>query len=672
MKRFPLLPSIFLVSLALRVLAITTSLNTDEGLWIYRGSQFIKRLLEGDLTHTYLKHHPGVPNMWLVGSGMWLNCWLHKLFSGFLNLNLPSDIKACLAIEQFPINLYIIPRLIQAVVTSACMVYLYILSKRLLGQAVALCSISLLLLEPFFLAYQRYLTTDALLADFSILALLLLLLYLQNDSKRRLLLASGVFMGLATGAKIIALLLLPAIALIIVLIELGVLSSSFPQRGWKRQFKDLGLWFATIAAVFFLIFPAMWVSPGYVINQIIKGVQQESDRGFLFFLGQITDSPGILFYPLVLLYRLSPVLQVGLLAVSAVLANPKRYRQKMPLAALAIIPLCVLLIISAFNSKIDRYISNLCLPVFALLAAVGWLQIMAVVENWFRKRKIGKWRINRGVLTAMILVVLQLTILLPHYPYYLTYYNPLLGGSSVAKHIFMIGQGEGLEKAAQWLNQLPNVKQIKVASWYNRYFSTYFQGETLPIDKRIKPGIQPWTEANRVVFYYNQLQRQLPEPKMLAYFAQQQPLYIVQLHNIDYVKVYPGPLPLAEDLKRIQVPLSLSFGEQVRLLGYDLNKTQLSANEELQITFYWQFIAPFPPDILIKINLRDRNGNLAYSGDTPLLNGYLLENQITVGKVLRDVHSFKISPDISPQRYQIEVGWLQKQQAIIGEIEVAK
>ncbi|MEA5506474.1 hypothetical protein VB735_25875 [Halotia wernerae UHCC 0503] len=65
MKRSPLLLAIFLISLVLRTLAITASLNSDEGLWIYRGSQFIKHLLEGDLIGTFLKHHPGVPNMWL-------------------------------------------------------------------------------------------------------------------------------------------------------------------------------------------------------------------------------------------------------------------------------------------------------------------------------------------------------------------------------------------------------------------------------------------------------------------------------------------------------------------------------------------------------------------------------------------------------------------------------
>ncbi|NWF61031.1 MAG: glycosyltransferase family 39 protein [Fischerella sp.] len=683
-KASPLLLAIFIISLILRTLAITASLNTDEGLWIYRGSQFVKRLFEGDFTHTILKHHPGVPNMWLTGSSMLLNCWLHKLFPGFLGVDLPSDIGACLNLEEFPINLYIIPRIVQAVVTSACMVYVYVLTKRLLGQAVALCTISLLLLEPFFVAYQRFITTDALQADFAILAVLLFLLYLRKDGKRKFLFASGIFLGLSTAAKITALFLLPAIALLIVLIELGFWRSSFPQRGWKQQFRGYALWGTTILVVFALIFPAMWVSPGYVLDRIHQGVLQESDRGFLFFLGQLTHSPGILFYPLVLAYRLSPVLQVGLLATSAVLFIPKlrRQQEKMPeIAAIALITFWVLLILSASDNKIDRYI-NLCLPMLAILAAVGWLEIIAGITQ--RKNILPSSLAGRGYI---VLFLLQLVFLLPYHPYYLAYYNPLLGGGRVAQNIFMIGQGEGLEKAAQWLNQLPNVKETKVASWYSRYFSSYFHGQILPIDKRVPSGIQPWTQANRVVFYKNQLQRQLPEPKMLNYFAMQQPLYTVRLHDIDYVWVYPGPLPLPEDLKRIQFPLSLSFKEQVRLLGYDLNKTKVSANEDLLITFYWEFLAPLPRDISVKIGLRDRfihnssvpNDNFTNLANAPLVDGYVFPEQITTGTVVRDIHKLKIPPSTSPQHYQLEVGWFSPSKgevlgkpAVIGELEVVK
>ncbi|MEP0759884.1 glycosyltransferase family 39 protein [Coleofasciculus sp. FACHB-T130] len=700
---------IFLVSLTLRILAITVPINSDEVLWMTRGSTFIQNLLEGDLTGTYRRHHPGVTNMWVIGSSMLANCRLQKHFPSLLGLNQPLDLDACFNQVQFPILFYVLPRLLQGAIASACMVCFYILAKQLLGQSVALCSLSLLLLEPFFLAYQRYLTTDALMADFSILALLLFLLYLRSDLlsasaplrdryRRRLLVASGVFMGLATATKVTALFILPAVALWIVLIESGIWRTRFPQRGWKRQLADLRWWGLSILGTIVLIWPAMWVSPSYVVAQIYKGLLKESARGVLFFLGQITDSPGLLFYPLVLAYRLSPVLQVGLLAFLAILLIPKlrRHQKKMPeVTALALIPLCVLLTLSVSDSKIDRYI-NLLLPVLALLSAVGWLEIVVwvgrgaeVLRRRFGKHHIGQWGINRGVTTAIALFGLQLIVLIPYYPYYLSYYNPLLGGSAAAKHIFMIGQGEGLDLAAKWLNQLPNAKEIKVASWYSSSFAAYFHGQTLPIEKDILPDPQPWTTANRVVLYYNQFQRQLPEPKAIAYFAPQQPLYAARLHDIDYARVYPGPVPLLEDLERIQVPLSLSFGKQVQLLGYDLNTSKLLPDEALVVTFYWKFLAPMPPDMTINISLRDTQGNLQNRSDARPLDGYFFTDQVTSGTVLRDVHKLTVTPGTPPNRYRLEVGWYSPSngqalevrdavgnspgtQAIIGEVEVIR
>lgn len=656
MKRFVLLSCIFLLSLLLRIHAITASLNSDETLWIYRGSQFIKNLLELDFINTYLKHHPGVPNMWLTGSGMLFNCWLHQNFPQFLNLNLnlSPDIAACLSLEeaQFPIEFYILPRIFQAVITSACMVYLYVLSKRLLGQAVALCAIILLSFEPVFLAYQRFITTDALQADFGILGLLLFLLYLQS-SHRKFILASGIFLGLAIAAKVTALFLVFAIILVVIGIEFGVSFSTFTKVGWKRRFLELLLWTLTMIVVFLIVLPAMWVSPGYVATKMFKAVLQESSRGFFFFLGEVTDSPGIIFYPLVLIYRLSPALQIGLFMASAILIIPKLRRNHpkiSELTTLALVSVLFLLILSLSSSKIDRYV-NLCLPIFALLAAVGWLKIIALLKGWMSKRQI-----NRTLFTGLALFILQLLIILPHYPYYITYYNPLFGGSKVAQNVFMIGQGEGLETAARWLKNLPNLKSLQVATWYPEYFSAYFHGIILPIQKQLSPGIQPWTKANRVVFYINQLQRQLPEPKMLAYFGVQQPLYTVSLHDIDYVKVYPGPVPLPQDLQQIQFPKSVSFNEQVRLLGYDLKKSQL-LGEDLIITFYWKFLSSLPSDAIIKISWLDADGNKIKSLDTPLVDGYLPPKTINVGAKIRDVHLLKLPNDKSIQSYQLQVEW---------------
>ncbi|NEO33654.1 MAG: phospholipid carrier-dependent glycosyltransferase [Symploca sp. SIO3C6] len=702
MKSFPLLSGIFLISLALRVLAITIPLNLDEVPWMSRGSDFFREVLDGDFHKTYNRHHPGVTNMWLIGSSMFLNCRLDRLLPNLLDLDPDISLRECLKTNFFPINSFIAPRLLQAVITSACMVGIYLLIKRLLGRSIALGAISLLLLDPFFLAYQRFITPDALQANFGVLALLMLLLYLRRDGNRFWLLGSSVLMGLATATKIPALFALPAIGIWIILIELGFGQSSFPRRGWLRQFIDLSLWGATIAVVILVIWPILWVEPIETLDQLYQGLLSESQRGFFFFLGQITDSPGILFYPLVLAYRLSPIVQVGLLASLSTLLIPKLRRplSKAPeLIALALIPVCIIVVLSVIDSKIDRYIIPL-VPVLAILSAVGWQQIWIWIKpkweglrwRWLEAKLLPR-KLRPGMKMAIALALAQLLILLPHYPYYLTYYNPLLGGMGVAQHLFMVGQGEGLDQAAQWLNQSYNERQvteITVASGYQKAFYPYFQGKTLDLGTRslklTEAGVPSWIQANRVVIYFNQFQRQLPDPKILAYFQAQQPLHTIRIKGLDYVQVYPGAVPLAEDLANIKFPFKISFGDKVRLLGYELNQAEISSNQPLIVTFYWEFLAPLPPGFQIRRGLRDGEGKL-WQDSSSILDGYLPIAQISPGTILRDVHQIAIAPELPPGKYSLEVGWnspslgqalkvidgagnLPEFQAVIGEVEV--
>ncbi|MGI8935600.1 MAG: glycosyltransferase family 39 protein, partial [Phormidesmis sp.] len=319
---------IFLVALALRAIAIDVPINSDEGLWMYRGTFFARRLMDGELAETYLRHHPGVTNMWLIGSSMFLNCLWHNWHPQFWGIDQPASVGACLNQLNFPIGMWILPRIFQAVVTAGCMVAIYDLVRRLLGRPVALVAIGLLMLEPFFLAYQRYLTTDAMQADFGTVGLLAMLVYLRqplgdaNDPQnpqigsrsrrpRKWLLLSGAMMGLSIMSKIPSIFFIPAVVTWLVMTEVGR-SESFVRRGWLRQGLDFGLWLLAIGATAFLIWPALWVAPVDTVTQLIAGLQGESQRGAFFYLGQTTDAIGPSFYPLALLYRLTPVLLVGL------------------------------------------------------------------------------------------------------------------------------------------------------------------------------------------------------------------------------------------------------------------------------------------------------------------------------------------------------------------------
>ncbi|MBE9042425.1 phospholipid carrier-dependent glycosyltransferase [Oscillatoriales cyanobacterium LEGE 11467] len=701
-----LLLGIFVISLALRAIAIDVPVNLDEVSWMERGSEFFRQFLEEDYQDTYLRHHPGIVNMWIVGSGMFVNCRLHELMPGLFDLAEGLTVRECMKSEQFSIALFILPRLFQALITAICTCALYALTQRLLGKSIALVATVLLILDPFFLAYQRFVTTDAMQVDLSTLGLLLLLLYLRGNGKtsrrtlrdRLGLLASGVLMGLATAAKIPALFVLPAVFTWIACIELGMWQPVFRPRGWLPQIFDLTLWLAAIPATIYAIWPVLWVAPEATLHRLYQGLLEESQRGFFFFWGQLTDAPNALFYPVVLVYRLSPAIFVGGLIYTLARLRPQLYRwfgKNLPLGktgfaqinarpelnALILAVAWILVVLSLLDSKIDRYILP-TVPFLAMLAATAWLQVWHWLQRKFPRlaRTLGI-KANLAVSCALFAIVAQLAVLLPHFPYYITYFNPLAGGSRVAQHLLMVGQGEGLDRAARWLNKSPEAERTLVASAYSKALEPYFLGEATNIgrDKPSPERLRRWVGAHRIVLYFNQFQRQIPDGEFLAYFRGQQPLYTLHIDGLDYVNIYPGPTLLPEDLARIQSPVNTTFTPSIRLLGYDLNRDRWTPEKPGKITLYWHFLEDALPNLEVEIALVNVSDEVPHKWQSPLVNGYLGQtDSIALGTLLRDFHQLPLTSDIVPGRYQIQVRLVfpdaiqpaNANPTILGEVEI--
>ena len=524
--------TIFLISFVLRIIAIDIPLNTDEPLWLARGFHFLEAFFSGDWKATYQKHHPGVINMWLIGLSQYLNLWLAKISPDWLASRLEYSYQCLENIPSFcPINAYIVPRFIQAIITSACMGGIYWFSKQLFGQWQAILATLLLIFSPFFLAYQRFITTDALQADFSILAVLSFFLYLRQNQKVKLLIISGIFMGLAILAKITSLFIIPPIIVILILRELNIWQNTFPSQGWLRMLRNLSLWGFILILTIFLSWPILWNNPAEVWQSLNTHLPVEVTRGGIYFLGKITNKPNALFYPLVLVYRLSPLVQIGLLAWVISLVIPRLRKQQIylnELMAMAIIALLPLIFLSMFDSKLDRYVL-IVYPELTLLAAGGWLEI----SNWLKplRQKI-KLKNKKSNYLVISVVTISFVLLIAYYPYYISYYNPFFGGGKMAEKIFIVGNGEGLEQAAKWLNQKQNAEQLIVNSWYDTAFASYFQGKTT----------NSWKEANFIVLYINQIQRNYIPAKIQEYLKNKQPLHVVKLDDLEYAKVYQGPI----------------------------------------------------------------------------------------------------------------------------------
>ncbi|HEY9645622.1 MAG TPA: glycosyltransferase family 39 protein [Chroococcidiopsis sp.] len=664
-----LLLGIFLISCLMRLWAAHVPINVDEHKWMSRGLKFLKAILDLNLADTYKQHHPGVLSMWVNSAGMMLHCLLRDWFPSALKLD-QGSFQGCaqtlIPLPFFPVESYVFTRILQAMITSASMVALFVLTRQLLGSAIALLSIGLLSFEPFFVAYQRLQVTEAFQTNFTALSLIALLLYLRGKGDRRMLIGSGVSMGLAVVTKTITLTVLPAIAAWLVLIECGVWRAAFARRGLMRQAVDMVIWGVAIAATFFIVFPAMWVAPIHTLTRMLNDLMSETERGYLFFLGQLTDSPGPLFYPIVLLYRLSPLLHVGLALCLIALCIPKLRRQlpHVPeLLALLIISLSVLLVISETSNKIDRYIM-LVIPPLSIVAAAGWLQALRWLTQRSRSSNGHSLSSSSAVLTplhlALIagLTLLQLGVAAPHIPYFLTYFNPLLGGPAAAERLLMLGIGEGLDQVATHLNRLPNIKETTIGAWYLPAFAAYSD-----TDKVVEIGKlfttedeRRWIrESNLLVFYVNQYQRQLPSPELLEYFNAQKPLDELSLYGVTYAQVFPGAIALPSTVKALEAERPITFGDTFKLRGYEVDHLQASAGDELMVTLYWEVLKQPPADINVAVTLAGSDRQPAAQVKSPPIGGFLRPDEMTTGMLLRDLHRISVPAKLSPGSYDIDI-----------------
>ena len=227
--------AIFFVALIMRLLWVTVPINIDEAVWIRRGPAFYVALLTGDPAGTYLKHHPGVTNMWIIGAGLSLRYWLRDLLPPDAliaqSAGLVDYLRAVVVAPITPLSAYTAARWASAFVTAASLAGLYLLSRKVYGASVALTAAVILLLEPFFVAYQRSITTDANQTNFMWISFLALLVYAgiwntknakghekhEARSNRNnamvigWLLTSGVFFGLAVLSKVTTVLTLPGV-----------------------------------------------------------------------------------------------------------------------------------------------------------------------------------------------------------------------------------------------------------------------------------------------------------------------------------------------------------------------------------------------------------------------------------------------------------------------------
>ncbi|MEW5958851.1 MAG: glycosyltransferase family 39 protein, partial [Chloroflexota bacterium] len=554
-------PSSFILLLLVfvpRLLDLDVFLTADEPLFLDHARNFARGLAGGDFGQTLGIGYPGVTVAW----------WS----------------AAVVGRAAAELGAYVAGRFVTALVTGLLLLGLYALSRRLLGRWPALLSAGLLALDPYTLAYSRLLHIEAPLALLMTLAGVSFLRWLHRPAYRWLWLG-GLFAGLALLTKSTALLLGPMLGL--GLLGWGLVAGRFRHgRWWLRQAGAVLLIALVAGAVFFVLWPAMWVDPADALNLTFAKLLTDQEAGAgnlgMFWLGRFVEDPGPAFYPLAFLLKATPWLLLGLcLSLYSLLCSLFATRHPKPETRnnlfLWLFALAYLLLMTSASKKSIRYMLP-AFPVFYLLAG----QSLSHFGEWVNRR-VGEWangRIDswsmapanllRSPLSALrpiwpYLLSLSLALFtLLYHPYYFTYYNPLLLGWRWAPQTLLVGWGEGLDEAARYLNAQP---QRRVATWYEWLFPLFYHG---PVEPVTPP--ENLLTAGHAVLYINQVQRDIPDPNLIHYFrARRRPEYTVRLAGIDYAWVYPGPVIGFGPDPEPRFPLSGDYGGELRLLGYELH-----------------------------------------------------------------------------------------------------
>lgn len=608
---------LFLAAWVPRTLALDVFVTPDERKWLTRSVNFSSALVHGEYERTFQTIHPGVTVMWAGALGM------AQQAPGIAPqiVGQPTEKGFEIWLDEnngpTPLDLLTAGRWWVALAISLGIALAFLPLRALFGAHAAILATLLMAWDPFFLALSRQIHIDGLLTTLISLSLLTLLAWLYAGRRKRYLVASAFFLALAALTKTPAILLGPAALL------LFTLEWAWPADQGKKRDASLiwGFlaWGALSLVVYTFLWPAMWTDPLGMPVKLISSMVGAAGGHELpnYFMGAPTYNPGPAFYPLAFLFRTTPIVLAGLI-LAAIFALFRRWPLDKPArrrSALGLLLFALIFVVglTAGAKKFDRY-SLPIYPAMDILAALGligavrWLTVRRRTSEENAGSPRGRWALLAALLLAG-LIAIQGLLGFMQFPYYLTYYNPLLGGARMAERVLLVGWGEGLESAAAWLNQQPEKDALRVVSWYDAGPTSYFLDPAIDLLSYSEPDF--WIEADYAVVYINQRQRDIPSPEAIAYFAALEPVYTVSKNGLDLARVYAmrgtTPPPFTGIRRQDAV-----FDNGMRLAGYQTQEPSALPGDDVPLTLFLEKIAPGADHDQASLQLIDADGALLW------------------------------------------------------------
>jgi hypothetical protein len=226
-----------------------------------------------------------------------------------------------------------------------------------------------------------------------------------------------------------------------------------------------------------------------------------------------------------------------------------------------------------------------------------------------------------------------------YHPYYLAYYNPLLGGGATAQRTILVGWGEGMDRVGAWLRGRPDLKRGPVLSWIPPTLMPFVPASPGVLDLRVPLLTKPSSYA---VLYLRSVQRK-ESAVAEAYVRQVPPLYTLWMYGIEYASVYQLPRPF-------DVPLDAQFGDGLHLRGF----SQQRAGDTLTITPSWDIQADQPGGRFCFVHVLAPDGRRVAQLDVPIDQGMFASWQ--AGQQFDPPLPLRLPADLPAGQYRVVLG----------------
>lgn len=412
MKRIKYELLVFIVCIIIRLpnLGFDT-FNTDIWKWKTRSYNFSNGVFNLDLGQTLQRYHPGVMLMWHGTAGI-------KLYNLYYDLTIGGEPASNEASTIFGLNFF--QKLMVSVSLAFCLALLFYMLRQLFGLKYAAISIALLLFEPFYNALSREFHLEGLMSTYMLVSLIATFGYYKTKSTRYLILSS-LFAVFAVLTKISALVLLPFTCLMVIA---PFYATGKSLKDYVRQsVRPVGVWLGVFVIASVVLWPALFVRPLDVYYKLLEGIFSvgiEEGHEQLFFGKYVTD-PGILFYPVVLLFKSSIFMLPGVLGYFIWARKHANSELKTFNKFLLIFSILYILPLLASSKKLDRYI----LPNFLTLSLIS--------ASFYYYLYSLKTKVFYSVVVPISFVWVMFIAYI--HPDYLSYYSPLTGGLRVGINV---------------------------------------------------------------------------------------------------------------------------------------------------------------------------------------------------------------------------------------------